>query len=266
MSEFLPYIPPFEMLMPEGMFDAQIANTGLRLGWMQAHTCPCTAANGNARPGCPVCHGRGVYWDKPLAFKGLITYMHTASAPDEPGAHTDATFGQQQRAEGTLSIPAKGDGGETTVWKNASIFDAYVEYDAPARFNSAFVTGKPTVLPYSFGAVISSVKVYNDSTGTISDVKNYTMDGSSVLLPDSFAPGTKFVVEYIANPIYVAYRSAGALPHKRPFGGSISTGIPVRFRVVTLDMWLRTRFTGDGPAVPTMPTPPASSSGQKLFG
>ena len=87
-----PYIPNFGMqLMPARLTNATIRNNGLRLQWLQSHACPCTYSTGligSPLPSCNTCHGRGRYWDPPQRcgeFIGLITFMHTGDAPDEPG-------------------------------------------------------------------------------------------------------------------------------------------------------------------------------------
>src|SRR5208283_4955296 len=84
-------------VMPEVSFDAQVQEMGLRFGWQKAHSCPCTFAingkYGTPNPACITCGGRGIYWDKPINFLGLLTYMHTTAAPDEPGVMTDEFTG-----------------------------------------------------------------------------------------------------------------------------------------------------------------------------
>lgn len=259
--------------MPEPRLDGLINNYGLRLGWMRNHTCPCTMGAeypGSPDPGCNTCLGRGIYWEQPVAFSGLMTYMHTSSAPDEPGFHTDPVVGQVSRAEPTLTIPALPG---STIWQNASAFDAYIEYDATARFNTALVVGQNTALPYPFGVEILGVTAWNPATKTTYSVPivdilteggfplltesgspllrepTYLVNGTTVTLP-GFEDGIAYVVEYTAQPVFIAYRSAGGSPHTRPFGLG-GTLIPRRFHIQTLDIWFRSRETGD-PAFPVV--------------
>lgn len=245
------WMPPFSMLMPGSAFDVFMRGAGIRFGWMKSHTCPCTMADGisgSPDPACQTCVGRGIYWDTPVQFTGFVTYMHTSSAPDEPGVHRDTTEGLVQRAEPTLTIPFQGAGGEHAVWENASTFDAYVEYDAPTRFNTVLVSGGQTVLPYQNSVQVTGVSIYDRVTKTSVPIvaSDYTVQNGSVILSPDYPPETAYTVEYFALPVYVAYRDAGGLVHARPFGGSQGT-IPKRFRIMTLDLWTRATQAGDGP-------------------
>jgi hypothetical protein len=270
-----PYFAPFVNVMPEALLDGVINNYGIRLGWMKSHTCPCTMGSeipGSPDAGCLSCLGRGIYWEQPVAFSGLITYMHTSSAPDEPGFSTDTIMGQIQRAEPTLTIPVLPN---NTIWSEASAYDAYVEYDAVTRFNTTLVVGQTSVLPYPFNVIVTGVTSWDLGTRTTTNVPGpatpmtdqngnpildqngniiylsggYVVNGSSVTLPN-YPVGTSYVVDYTATPVYIAYRSAGGLPHTRPFG--IGTGqIPRRFHIVALDVWFRSRLTGD-PSFPVI--------------
>lgn len=237
---------PFSVAFPVDAVNQFITQDGIRLGWMKAHTCPCAAqteAAGTPDPTCQACFGRGVYWDKPpVAFTGLVTYMHTSSAPDEPGGGTSKTVGQTQRAEPTLTIPSSA----AAVWQSASVFDAYVEYDATARTNTALVVGQDNVIPYPAEFEVTGVTAFNPNTKQVSAVpsQNYTVGAGTVDIR-GFPVGTAYTVEYNCSPIFVAYRMAGGMPHRRPFG--LGAQVPLRFHITQLDLYTRQRFTGDGP-------------------
>lgn len=244
-----PYFPPFPMLMPETALDGMIRNLGVRLGWMKSHNCACTLGGqipGSPNPNCNTCHGRGVYWDRwTQPFTGLITFMHTSSAPDEPGAAMDKATGQSQFADPTLTIPYKGPGIEHTIWRDASEFDAYVELDATTRYSSVMMVGESPYLPYQQELDIQSVAVY-DPVKQITSLlppTAYTINGGAVTLDGSFPDGTGYTVEYYASPVYVAFRRAGGMPHVRPFGAGTGQ-VPRRFRIVALDLWTRARQNG----------------------
>lgn len=245
-----PCFPNFAgKLMPESMLDGMIQCSGIRLGWMKSHQCPCTlgsAVPGSPDPNCNTCHGRGIYWDQWTApFMGLITYMHTSSAPDEPGGFTHEVTGPAMAAEPTLTIPFKGPSTEAEVWQNATEFDAYVELDALARLTSVLEVGQTDILPYQQNLDVQSVTVYDPiarKTNLISE-GSYTVNGAAVSLAASYPIGTAYAVEYFASPVYIAFRRAGGLPHTRPFGGGLAQ-IPRRFRLVTLDLWSRARQNG----------------------
>ena len=235
-------MPDFaRQLMPAPLLNAAIRNSGVRLAWMKSHVCPCTMSSdapGSPNPSCNTCHGRGRYWDPPTApFVGLRTFMHTSEAADEPGATMDSRIGQQLHAEPTITIPSDA----TPVWSEASEFDAYQEVDSLIRFETAFVVGQNTVLPYQQNLVVQSVTAYDPVAQKALSVGSgaYTVTNGQVSLI-GYPNGTAFTVMYKANPIWVAWRRAGAMPHTRPFGAG-TDALPTRFRAMMLDVWLRAR-------------------------
>ena len=236
--------------MPESVLDAQVQNLGIRLGWMKSHVCPCTYAvgqPGSPDPGCKTCLGRGVYWDQALSFLGHITYMHTSSAPDEPGAMTGDLTGHTQYAEPTLTIPKNGNLHENQVWQQASDWDAFVQYDSNSRFNSTLVVGQTSILPYQWGVQVMAVTAYDVTDQIVVPVSGYAWNPSGqVTLPDAYDEGTAYTVEYFALSVFVAYRKAGGHPHTRPFAAG-RTGVPRRFHLMVLDEWLRARGAGESP-------------------
>lgn len=245
------WMPPLSMLLPGSAFSKFTDGAGIRFGWMRAHTCPCTMSSGvqgAPDPRCKTCDGRGVYWDKPKPFVGFLTYMHTAAAPDEPGSFRDTTLGMVQRSEPTLTIPFAGSEDESVVWNNASTFDAYVEYDAPARLSTTMLSGEQNAIPYQDGLRVTGVTIYDPIQFAAVPLPetDYTVASGTVTLASSYPEGTAYTVEYFALPVYVAYRIAGGMAHSRPFGRTQGE-IPKRFRLVSLDIWTRARRAGDGP-------------------
>lgn len=243
-SPFFPNITPW--VMPQEPFQNMIAQYGIRLSWMKAHSCPCTfsgATIGSAEPSCTQCHGLGVYWDTPSApFYGLLTWIHISRTPDEPGFFADQKVGVVQHGEPTLTIPFTADP-EGVIWSQASIYDAYVELDAQTRYNATLQVGGITAVPYQQNFSINpqgAVTTYSNATSSVSTVTGYVVSGSTVLLPSSYPEGTSYVAEFTASPVYVAFGRAGAIPHTRPFGGT-QMQIPRRFRLQSMDLWARNR-------------------------
>ena len=163
----VPFIPNFgRNLMPAALANAMVRNNGLRLQWMQSHVCPCTfstAIPGSPEPACNTCHGRGRYWDAPQAsgnFIGLVTFMHTSEAADEPGITTDPAYGQVAHAEPTITVPSD----VHPVWDLASEFDAFVEVDAINRWGTVLTVGNSPVLPYQQNLEILNVTTYDSET------------------------------------------------------------------------------------------------------
>ena len=264
--DFTPFIPDIYTLLPENMFNNWSSKVGLRIGWKKGHVCPCTAQTGQVNTGCKTCYGRGYYWDSPpVDFFGNITFGHTSVMPEEPGVSVDKKFGVEYTGTPTITIPHMGNLNENAVWNNCGELDAFILYDDTARFNTAFINGvTPAILPYEIGLNILGVFVYNtDQSVSILPSSSYTLSNATVSLIDQ-PLGLKFVIEYTASSIYLAFRKAGGRVHSRPFGGSVYSGMSKRFHVVGIDWWLRSRFAGDGPNIIT-PNPPVNTSGTNLF-
>jgi hypothetical protein len=258
-----PWVPDLPtQAMPETVFDTQVQETGIRFGWLKAHSCPCTMAiggkYGTPNPACITCHGRGVYWDSPVNINCLLTFMHTTAAPDEPGAMTSETLGHLLEGQPVITIPFGFTENEQQAWLYASSFDAFVEYDAVTRYNSVFVVGQQQSLPYQWGAKVLAVTAYATGTNQIAPVAstNYTLVNGAVTLNSSLYPtGTAYTVEYTASPVFVAYRPSGGIPHARPFAQG-RTRIPRRFHIMSADAWIRNRFGGESPGSGIVPSGP----------
>ena len=233
--------PPAWKSIAPAFFENLIAQEGVRLLWQQGHLCPCTFGGpqpGSPDPQCNTCDGRGYYWDAPFGpFVGLVTFMHISPSPDEPGAVMDEKVGIVQRSEPALTIPYTAG----LPWTNATLNDIFVEIDAIDRFDAELTVGSDQAVPYQNGLSIApsgAVTVYDTTTHAIVPVSGYTVSGATVLLPSGYASGTSYVVEFFAAKTFVAWRNAGSIGHDRPFG---QLNEPKRFRLQTLDLWLRER-------------------------
>lgn len=241
----VPFIPPpTPWILPKEPFETFMGNNGLRILWLKSHTCPCSIGGptaGVADPGCNTCQGRGVYWDPPFGpWMGFITFMHMAPSPDEQGISANTQWGNIQHGEPTVTIPASAG----VVWNDASIYDAFVEMDALTRLSANLVVGGRQAVPYQQGLSIAAsgaVQVYDPVAQKAVSVTGYTVSGATVLLPSSYGNGQGYTVEFYANPVYIAYRKAGGLPHARPFG---QVQLPKRFRLQPLDLWTRANQAG----------------------
>ena len=254
-SDLTPWIPSYEQVMPEGIFDKIIAGYGTRLGWMQGHVCACTMASGHrgsAQPQCLTCQGRGVWWTKPWTeFVGMLTYAPSVVNPDEPGVTVDPTLGNFMTAAPVLSIPRNGFMAEATVWNQAGQWDAFVEIDGSFRTEAPLVVGEKTFLPYNLGVVVSAVTTWNPATAEVVQVPttSWTYTTTAGVVLSGYPLGTGYVATYTAQPVYVAEKAAGGVAHNRPFGLG-SQNLPKKFRLQALDVWSRAQQQGDGPLTP----------------
>ena len=246
-----------------GAFDQQVAGLGERFGWARAHVCPCAFAGGtpgSPNPECNTCFGKGVYWDAPIDTSANFTFMHTSAAPDEPGVFVGNDFGRTIFGEPIITLPNQGTTNENTVWLYASTFDAYVQYDARVRFYSTLVAGQNEVLPYQFNVNILQITTYDPSNNTAVAVApgQWAYSNGVVTLGDSYAKGTAYTVEYVASPVFIAFRKSGGMAHTRPLAGGTAL-MPKRFHVGLLDVWLR---ASSGGAAPVFGTGPKVQGGQ----
>jgi hypothetical protein len=245
--------PSFNQLMPESVFDSFISTIGIRMGWLKGSECPCTHSGstpGAAKPNCLTCLGRGVYWNSaPLQLVCGVTFMHTSSAPDEPGFSIHDKIGPLRHAEPTITLIKNGNFNENIVFNEAGPYDAYIQYDGASRLSATLVSGTQEILPYQQGIIVESVTSYDAINNVVQTVtpNQYTQFAAQVILdPTIFPIGTPYVVQFTALPVWVAYRSAGGEAHNRPFGLG-QGGLPKRFRCVSLDGWTRSNFNGESP-------------------
>lgn len=252
MSTPIGWFPPMTRTLDPVRFEGLIKANGIKLYWLKSHACPCMYAGdtpGNAQPGCLTCHGRGVYWDGPVGpFTGLITFIHTSPTPDEPGARMDEDVGMMVNGEPALTIT--NDAASSGIWRDAKLYDQFVEVEALNVFNANLRSGYQTAVPYQQKLSIpptGAVTVWDTTTSSVVTGVSYAVSGTNVILSSGYPIGTNFTVEFTAAPAYVAYRVAGMPAHVRPFAG---LNQPRRFRLQNLDLFTRAKFAGDIPFVP----------------
>lgn len=237
-----------------------IAVDGQRVSWARSHTCPCVYAGGgangqlpllgSAQRTCTKCFGVGVYWDAPgLPVRMYMEYIHRAPTPDEPGTRFNETYGVFQSTEPSVTIPYSNPNfpvddpnQPTTCWQNASTDDRFVPVDMQTRYTAVLQVGVKQNLPYQQNLLVApsgAVTVWDPTSGNVVPVTGYTVAGPTVTI-SGYPPGTNYMVEFLAVPVYVAYRVAGGLPHIRPLGGG-TVNEPRRFRLQALDFWTRQR-------------------------
>jgi hypothetical protein len=259
MSYALVNVPSALQLLPPQAFEGLIAQVGQRVVWMKSHTCPCVFGGsgpqgklpfpGSAARGCTKCFGVGTYWDLPgLPFISWISFMHMSPTPDEPGTRMNEDYGLFQMSEPSLTLPrsnpnlAMEDPAQpTTAWQDASTDDIFVPVDMLARYTAVLQEGGAINLPYQQNlqvALTGAVTVWDPVAMAVNFVSGYAVSGATVTLPGGYAEGLNYMVEFQAAPVYVAFRSAGGLPHVRPFGGGVALE-PRRFRLQSLDWWTR---------------------------
>lgn len=236
---------PFPYSLPADPMNLAVQKFGQNIGWCKSHTCACIdfptemSPAGSPDPSCVTCSGRGIYWDTPVQFVGLLTFAHHMAGGVEPGAEMNQKYGQMLHGEPWITITQN----SGVVWEEASEFDIFIENDAVWRINSTLVSGPSGILdiPYQQNLNVAAggaVTTWDSASNKVVPVTGYTVSGSTVTIPDSYPSGTPYVVEFKSAPSYVAFRGEGGFPHTRPFvQGQIS--YPKRLRLQPTDVWLR---------------------------
>ena len=241
----VPFLPPSSpFVLPSDPFEQLMAAYGVQLQYMKGHECPCVLGNlevpGSPDPACTTCNGRGTYWDAPSEpFFGLLTHIGRTNYGNEPGSLMDPTQGNVWEANPTITIPPS----QVGPWTQATVYDAFIEPNAPQRFNTTLAVGDNPYLPYRQGLSIAStgaVRVYDATTHSVVSGVGYTVSSGGVFLADTYPNGTAYTVEYYADPVYVVFRTAGGAPHFRPLG-AVGNPLPLRLHCQLLDIWTRSR-------------------------
>lgn len=238
---------PFPFAFPPRAFDNLISWAGIQVLWMKGHACPCVGDTGASNPTtsayqqCPVCFGRGVYWDPPAGpFTILLTFITWMGRNVDIGQIQQPDYGLLHEGTPIITIP------ETAgiLWQQASEYDAYVETQSSMRFNTVLRVNESTVLPaWHFSgleiAPTGAVVVEDPNTSIPTSGVAYTTSGLNVILTGSYPNGTAYTVEYTSSPVFIAFQRFGGLPHVRPFQG---LSYPRRFKVQILDLFFRDKL------------------------
>ena len=251
------HYPPFGSLMPEAAFDSIIANGGQRVMWMKGHNCPCTGDTGsplriNTDPigpqnkQCPVCLGKGVYWDPAQGpFIVLLTLITWIGRNVDIGDTMDPNYGMIFDGHPIITIPAT----LPTLWTQTNTNDIFVQMDSTMRFQAVMRVGENESVPAWH--VLNSISIANTGAVIVEDPTTsmpvsgiaYVVSGGTVTLspnaqyPTGYPVGTSYTVEYYSPVAVVIQEPFGGLAHTRPFGQGIS--YPRRFKTSLLDLWLR---------------------------
>jgi len=241
---------PWTYDFPGTNFDIIIARYGVSMAWLQSHQCACVGSNGvdengiytpegTPSPTCATCAGRGTYYDDPQGpYTVLMSHLNVANG-QVPGFHNNEQYGGIVNADPILTIPSN----LSPVWENASMMDAFIEYNNDMRFESVLNVGQNEILPYRYNVGFISASVYDSQTQRTIPVPsgNVVASGANVVL-SGYAVGTPYVVSYTAWPIYIAYAKHGGSPQVRPL--IQGRGYPRRFVVQLLDLYQRNNGSG----------------------
>ncbi len=257
----MPFYPPFRQALNLDAIDGLIGWAGMEVFWLKGHSCPCTGDTGSPDVGsiqCPVCFGRGYYWDPSLGpFTVLLTLISWIGRDVGIGEKVDPTYGQIYDGCPIITIP-------TTIqplWDQANTKDIFVQRDSIMRFQATLRVEENTTVPAwqildavtiaPTGAVVVEDPTLNQPVSGVA----YTVSGGTVILspnssyPSGYPSGTSYTVEYYAPVAWVLENAHGGLAHTRGFGQGVP--YPRRWKVSGLDLWLRNPIGFSTNIIPT---------------
>lgn len=158
-------------------FDLMLSGEmGSRVRWARSHRCPCLDEGGGARQDCPVCLGKGIFWDAPAPSHrcGVI------GLSERDIARMQRRLGDAFVGDAQISIPAG-----APFWGQVKPFDRFMVVDAVDTVEWVITKQSPVRLPpgatiltaytLTSGRVIQAQLPSPDENGRIIVAKPYTV-------------------------------------------------------------------------------------------
>lgn len=119
------------MRLNAARFDRHLANLGQRFTYRCSYMCSCINPNsGQATPGCPICAGKGHFWDDAIPAMAASANQKAQMAWASTGLYKDGDI--------VLTVPQN-----SPIW-DAGQFDRLTMLDGSQRFSQALRRGDPT--------------------------------------------------------------------------------------------------------------------------
>ena len=189
-------------------------------GWSKAYACPCFNPNsGAAKPGCPICGGKGRTWTAEVVDKAAMTGMNQKRG--------FATFGTWQPGDALLTIPC------AAAFYNVAQYDKFRAINSSHEFSENLtcgqndkLTGSVVVDPFGVPAVYRVFWLSTDGTTIIEGAIPDVGAGGALTWPSGGGPtaGVQYSVTYSRYDVFYVYldlssvRNSGVsgLPKKVP--------------------------------------------------
>ena len=210
-------------MLSASTFDAAfLGELGQNLAWRQAATCPCFShSSGAARPGCPICLSKGVYWTTRETFG-------RCGLSNQSQAKAFANFGEWSPGDALLTIPG------ASPFYGAGQYDRFRCLDSTERFSTNLDPEGANTLPWTVVEITSVTWTTPDGTALIQGSIPMVNPDGSLSFPGLSPPaGQGFAVNGVRYVEYFAYLS---LPANRNIGTS---GLPKKLPVRRLDLFKR---------------------------
>ena len=180
-------------------FNRHLAHMGQSVQWRRSFACPCTNPHsGAAKPGCPVCGGKGRAWHAAVNC--------TAAVCSQKAQLEWAKFGQYESGDTVLSLASD------SVIYDMSQFDRVVLLNSTDRFSMPLVRGNTDKLRFSAQSI--SRVFWLDANNAIVDggIPEVGADGALTWLAGEPAIGTTYTIEGQRMPEYFCW---GQIPSDR---------------------------------------------------
>lgn len=175
-------------------FNAHLAAIGQQVTWRRSHACPCVNPNsGASTPGCPICGGRGRFWDPEVA-----SVIGIASQGVQKRW---AQMGRYEAGDAVVAIP------ENSPAYDAGQFDRVAMLNSTDRFSVPLTRGADDERLFFRIANIDRVFWLTNGGAPIVDGGIPTVDAQGVLTWVTGAPpaGIQYTVEGSKNSEYFVF-------------------------------------------------------------
>jgi len=181
------------MRLNPAAFNAHLSHMGQRVLWQRATACPCVETHsGAAKPGCPLCHGKGQIYGAEVA-----TVVGVAS---QKVVKAWAQFGMYESGDAILVIPSD------SPMYDAGRFDKITMLNGSDRFSRVLVRGRNDRL---FERALSVDRVFWLNTAGDAVVEGgipaVAQDGSLTWAAGEPPAGTKYTIEGQRQPTYYVF-------------------------------------------------------------
>lgn len=208
------------MLAPTAFNRVLSGVLGQPIGWRKASSCPCVSpSSGAASPTCPICSGKGVFWEAEVEGVAGLSGQSQSKAM--------AQFGEWEPGDSLLTIPS------SAPFYQAGRFDRFRAINSTERFS---VVVDPDGSNRLQGAIVSLESVKWVSGGVLVSGDLPTVDATGAMTFASNGPPADkpFVVAGVRYVEFYAYLN---LPVNRNVG---TLGLPRKLPLRRFDLFGRT--------------------------
>ena len=181
------------MRLDPSAFNAHLANMGQRFLWRPANTCPCVSeATGSPKQDCPVCEGKGRWWDDPI--------FATAAACGQKIQREWAQFGMWESGDVVLTIPSDSPLYQVGVWDQVAMADSTQPFNVTLTHGGADFVSIPVL-------EVNRAYWLNDAGDTVVEggVPEVRTDGMIIFNAGPPPIGKRYIMTGRMHPTFYAF-------------------------------------------------------------